>query len=172
MKDTEFKALEPTAEVIEDVISRFFDSDECAAIKDALQKASADLKDKSVTLNCTVNVFDRDRENSMTLLEMGITTSSGQDPYRCHDDATIQRYLAEGEICQVPHDHCPKCWAVWDFKDKHRTCPSCGIKLGKEVKILLDSNVCPNCEEATVSIDEPICPKCGYEVDLDIVAWG
>ncbi len=89
----------------QDLISRFLDSDECKAVKDALQKASANLGDKSVTLNCTVDVFDSERENSMKLLEIGITTSNGQKPYLCYGDVTIQRYLVEGEICQVPHDH-------------------------------------------------------------------
>ena len=86
--------------------------------------------------------------------------------------AVRQRYVVSGDICQVPHDYCPSCWGMWDFKDQDRECPSCGIVLGNEIKILLDTDICPHCENGKVSAANPECSKCGYKVDLDIVTWG
>ena len=40
----------------------------------------------------------------------------------------------DGEIQLVPHDRCPKCYGVWDFKLKHTSCSECGAALGREVK--------------------------------------
>jgi len=72
----------------------------------------------------------------------------------------------------VPHDRCPRCWEIWDFKFKHESCTHCGATLGEEVKLLLDTDVCPNCEEGTVSITNPECGKCGCRVDPSKVTWG
>ena len=172
MKDTEFKAIEPLVETIAEEIDRLFDSAEFTSLRGALRQASELLKDKSVTFNCTLDVFSEERGASLKVLDMGVASYDGREPHRCYGDSTVQRYIVGGEICQVPHDHCPRCWHIWDFKDRHRVCPSCGIELGKEIKILLDSDYCPHCEEGKVTMRSPVCSKCGYEVDLDIVMWG
>ena len=65
------------------------------------------------------------------------------------------RYLVDGEICEVPHDRCPNCWAGWSFKigtpdtpPEALECPCCGYGLGEQIKLMLDSDVCPHCEKA------------------------
>ena len=72
----------------------------------------------------------------------------------------------------VPHDYCPKCWDRWDFKWKNPSCGHCGATLGKEVKILLDTDICPYCELGNVTAAKPTCDRCGYQVDSSAVVWG
>jgi hypothetical protein len=38
--------------------------------------------------------------------------------------------------------------------------------------MLVDTDVCPFCEEGTVSLTNPACAKCGQEIDPDLVVWG
>lgn len=173
MKDTELKALEPLMNAAEQAAEGWLDSPAAAELKRALQEASAKLPPgMSLTFDCVLHVFDANRERQVRLLETGITTSGGDSPYRCAGDSTMQRYLAGGEICELPHDHCPVCWGIWDFKDRHRTCPTCGVTLGEDVRFLLDSDVCPHCEKGHVTADSPACEQCGYEVDPSTVSWG
>jgi hypothetical protein len=80
--------------------------------------------------------------------------------------------VVEGDIEVVPHDRCPKCYGVWDFKLTNPSCLECGATLGREVKLLLDSDVCPYCEEGKVSMTAPVCDKCGQRIDPGIVVWG
>ena len=75
-------------------------------------------------------------------------------------------------MCQIPHDYCPHCWGIWDFKLIHPVCRHCGYTLGREVKLLLDSDVCPNCEEGKVSVNDPNCEQCGQWIDPTLVIWG
>ncbi len=126
----------------------------------------------SANLTVMVEIFDWDREKALPLLNTGLSTSETGPAFRTWNDSSPQRYLVRGEIQVVPHDHCPKCWEVWDFKVESRTCPHCGTMLGPDCKILLDSDVCPHCEEGKVSMANPICDRCGHEVDLSIAAWG
>jgi hypothetical protein len=44
--------------------------------------------------------------------------------------------------------------------------------MGREVKLLLDNDVCPFCEEGKVSLTIPACAKCGQRIDPGIVVWG
>ena len=172
MKDTEFKAIEPLVDTIAEELDRLFDSAEFKSLRGALRQASEVLKHKSVTFNCTVDVFSEERGASLKVLDMGVASYEGKEPHRCYGDSTVQRYIVGGEICQVPHDHCPRCWERWDFKYKYRMCQACGAQLGRDVRLLLDSDVCPHCEDGKVSAANPVCDKCGHEVDLNIVSWG
>ena len=133
-------------------------------------KALGDRFSGEVTFK--LDVFDRVKERTLPLLSTGFATSQDQEPYRTWNDSTPQRYLIDGEIQVVPHDRCPRCWNDWDFKSTHRGCRHCGAKLGGDCKILLDSDVCPSCEKGKVSMTQPVCDQCGFEVDLDIAAWG
>jgi hypothetical protein len=94
----------------------------------------------SASLQIVVDFFDRDREQTLPLLTTGFSTTDGSAPYRIWGDSSPQRYLCEGDIHVVPHDHCPKCWGYWDFKCEHPRCPSCGLTLGHGCKVLLDSD--------------------------------
>jgi predicted RNA-binding Zn-ribbon protein involved in translation (DUF1610 family) len=51
-------------------------------------------------------------------------------------------------------------------------CTHCGAQLGMNVKVLLDTDLCPSCEDGEVSMSQLTCPKCGYEVDPSFVTWG
>jgi hypothetical protein len=106
----------------------------------------------SLTLNCHLEIFHAERERAMKLLQIGLTTSDGNRPYLCWGDSTVQRYIVHGIVCQVPDDFCPECWGEWDFEENHRAYPRCGAEKGKHVKILLDSDVCPNCEKGKVAL--------------------
>jgi hypothetical protein len=71
----------------------------------------------------------------------------------------------------VPHDRCPHCWQVWDFKlHNNSTCQHCGLMMGDKCKLLLDTDECPSCNEGKVTVDKPVCDKCGYEVDRQMLA--
>ena len=66
----------------------------------------------------------------------------------------------------------PSVTALWDFKLNHPSCSECGATMGREVKLLLDTDVCPFCEEGKVSLTVPVCAKCGQRIDPGIVVWG
>lgn len=173
MKEAEFKALDPLADAVSAQTERWFASAELVALKQALAKVSALLPSTySLSVDVELRVFDPSRKQALTLLTTGLCTSEGKEPYGTTGDATIQRYVVGGEICELPHDRCPHCWGEWDFKLQHPTCPQCGYALGKEVRLLLDSDVCPHCEEGKISTSQPSCRKCGVRVDPTFVTWG
>jgi hypothetical protein len=173
MKEAEFKNLEPLADQIYQRSDEWFDSPAFAAVKAALRDASALLPSHfSVSVEVVFRVFDEKREQDLPLMTTGVNTSGGKEPYRTDGDSTVHRYVTDGEICQVPHDRCPHCWGDWDFKLLHRTWRHCGYALGKEVKLLVDSDVCPNCEQGTVSLAMPICEKCEFVADSSTITWG
>lgn len=171
MKAEEFELVEPLAGQAEEAFESVLDSLDMAGLKEALQKVSAKLP-FSLSVDLALAVFDTEREKAIQLATRSLCTSAGDEPYLAAGDSTIHRYVVDGEICQVPHDYCPHCWGEWDFKLKHQTCPSCGYVMGKQVKLLLDSDVCPNCEEGTVSLEKPKCDRCGFVVDPGMIAWG
>ena len=125
-----------------------------------------------VSLNLIIEVFDNEKEKGLPLLRTELATSNDGELYRTWSDSTPQRYITGGEIQVVPHDYCPRCWEDWDFKFRNPQCRSCGAVLGQDVKVLLDSDVCPSCERGRVTMSEPVCNRCGFEVDPDWVTWG
>ncbi len=126
----------------------------------------------TVSLRLEVDVFDTEKERLLPLLQTGLAGFEDDQPYLACGDSTAQRYIVDGEMQIVPHDRCPKCWDEWDFKFKFPSCAHCGATLGVDVKLLLDTDVCPWCEEGTVSMSNPVCNKCGFEVDSETVVWG
>lgn len=173
MKDTDFKLLDPLADSIND---KFEELHRAGAFEDILQKlkdAVGQLPDTySINFGVTMNVFDTDKEKGLSLLTTGFNASIGHDPYRCYGDSSAQKYLVDGQMCTVPDEFCPHCWGPWVFKFKHPACPECGYELGKQVKYLLDRDVCPYCQEGKITIDSPTCDKCGFRVDAQKVVWG
>jgi hypothetical protein len=57
-------------------------------------------------------------------------------------------------------------------KFENVTCEHCGTTLGKNCRMLLDTDTCPHCEFGQVSMKNPLCDECGYQVDLKMVTWG
>ena len=129
-------------------------------------------KRRIATLSIVVDVSDEDKECSLPLLTTGLSASTGHEPSRTWGDSSPQRYVVEDGIKVVPHDRCPRCWQVWDFKLQNSTCSHCGLTMGEQCKLLLDSDECPWCNEGKVTVAKPRCGKCGHEVDRQKVVWG
>jgi uncharacterized protein (UPF0212 family) len=65
-----------------------------------------------------------------------------------------------------------RCRKTGCFNLNHPSRSGCGVTLGREVKRLLDTDVCPFCAEGKVSMTVPVCPKCGQRIDPAVVVWG
>jgi hypothetical protein len=149
------------------------DSQELVRLQSLFTDLKKSLGDRYlVSLGVTVEVFDQAKERSIPLFRGGLSGFDSDEPYHATGDFTPHKYVADGELQVVPHDRCPICWKVWDFKFLNRSCGECGATLGANVKLLLDTDVCPHCEEGKVSLANPVCSECGSEVDSSLVEWG
>lgn len=180
MKDILWRQLEPLAQQADEEVERFLSSSDAEALKQILKRVSGVLPDGySASLDCTLNVFDSERGNVLTLSDTSLAASGDEEPHIAYGDCTPCRYLVDGEICEVPHDRCPNCWAGWGFKigtpetaPETPECPCCGYEMGEQIKLLLDADRCPRCEKGTLSMAKPTCDQCGLVIDPTIVAWG
>lgn len=173
MKENEFERLNALADQLNSRCDEWFDSPAMVEFKKLLQRASALLPDSySLELSVELRVLDEPRRGFVRMLTAGLGCNAGQPPFRCSGDSTPQRYIVDGELCEIPHDYCPRCWGDWDFKFDNPQCPDCGCRLGPDLKILLDRDTCPRCEKATVSFHKPTCPRCGFFVNPEYVSWG
>ena len=173
MDQDKFQAADRILDEIAEVFDRMLKSPDGKELKSRLQDLSNAVRGSySVNLTLLVDMFDSERENALPLLSTGLSTMDGEEPYRTHGDSSPHRYVIDGNIQVVPHDRCPKCWSVWDFKLQNPVCGSCGAAMGRNCKLLLDSDVCPNCEEGKISASVPKCSSCGFEVDPSFVVWG
>ena len=168
-----FESADPILDEIGAKLNEILDSDQFAAFRTLLARLGEAVGSRySVDLTVGVEVFDLERSHALPLLTIGVSSCKGETPHKTRRDATRQKYVVEGEIQVVPHNHCPLCYGVWDFKFKNHSCSECGATLGKEVKLLLDHDLCPFCEEGKVSLTAPVCNKCGQRVDPRVVVWG
>jgi hypothetical protein len=165
-----FESVEPLLDEIAEVADRQLGMADLRRLLEELGKTLG--KGYSVSVNLIVDVFDQGRERSLPLLTTGLATSEGQEPYRTWGDSSPQRYVVEEGIRVVPHDRCPRCWKEWDFKFLQPTCPHCGTTLGKDCRVLLDTDECPNCQEGRVTVSDPRCHECGFVVEPNRVIWG
>jgi hypothetical protein len=173
MDRSTFEAADLVVDEIADKLDELLGSDDFAAIRVLLARLSEKVGPRySANLHVSVEVFDAERSNALPLLNLGLSASEGKSPYKTYGDPTPQKYVVDGEIQVVPHDRCPKCYGVWDFKLDHPSWSECGATMGREVKLLLDTDVCPFCEEGTVSLTNPSCAKCGQAINPDHVVWG
>jgi ribosomal protein S27AE len=173
MDKSSFESADPIVDRLVDMIGQALDSAQFEGIRQALAELSKAVGQRySVNLNVSIEVFDPKRGHPLPLLMTGLCTSEGKPPYQVWGDSTPQKYVVDGEMQVVPHDRCPRCYAVWDFKFKNRSCPECDATLGEAVKVLLDTDVCPHCEEGKVSMLSPVCRRCGFRVDPTQVVWG
>ena len=170
MDPATFKAMQPLLDKIFEFAEVQLDSEELRRLMAELGNVVGNGKIASVSI--VVDVFDEDRKCSLPLLTTGLTAFPGKEPSRTWGDSTPQRYVVEDGIKVVPHDHCPQCWQVWDFKLQNPSCQHCGTTLGDKCKLLLDTDECPWCNEGKVTIDKPLCDNCGFEVDRQMVVWG
>ncbi len=180
MNDTHWRRLELLADLAREKANDFLKSDELTKLKKALQDAATELPETlSLSLDITLSAFDQERDASLPLTQVVLASAGSEEPYIAELDCSSQRYVVDGEVLQVPHDICPHCWFVWGFKIgdpdgslPDRACPSCGYQMGKEIKLLLDNDLCPHCERGQVSLNQPKCSGCGMEIDAGLVAWG
>ena len=173
MDRSTFESADPILDEMGAMLDELLDSDRFSALRLALARLSEAVGPRySVNLNVSVDVFDAERSNPLPLLTLGLSTSKGETPFKTYGDSTPQKYVVNGEIQVVPHDRCPHCYGVWDFKLNHPSCSECGATMGQEVKLLLDTDVCPFCEEGKVSMSAPTCDKCSHRIDPGVVVWG
>ena len=173
MTESEFRTLDPLAEALDEACDHWFASPELTALKDALRKAMASLPPTySVSVDVELRVFDSERERSLNLLTTGLSAARGAEPYRTYGDSSVHRYVAGGEICEAPHDRCPQCWGDWDNKLEHPGCSHCGVQMGRDVRLLLDGDVCPHCERGRITSNNLTCGECAFTIDPRYVTWG
>lgn len=173
MEPAAFERIDEEVDKVADAIDELLNSEVAEPLKKALAALCKSAgKRYSAGLRIAVDIFDRDAERGMSLLNTGLGVSDTGETYRTWGDSTPQRYITDGEIQVVPHDHCPRCWGEWDFKFENRVCRHCGAIMGEHVKLLLDSDVCPHCEAGKITASSPKCEECGFEVDPKVVVWG
>ena len=173
MQVIEFDRLDELAEMVSNKVHKLYEDGTFSEISKKIKDISKDIEDDySISVDFQVNVFDTSKEKSLRILTIGICSSGNNEPYLAYGDATRCRYLVDGHIKKVPHDFCPNCWEVWDFKLRNHICPGCGYEMGNQIKLLLDTDVCPNCEKGKVSIEKTQCDDCGFVVDRNMVNWG
>ena len=171
MKQNEFELLDELADAVDEFVQQWLTGAEAKPMLEKIQ-AGCEQTSMGVGLSVEMHVTENGREDTLRMLTTGMQCYAGQEPYVASGDSSIQRYICDGEICQVPHDQCPNCWSEWDFKYKNQICSACGYQLGNQVKLLLDSDQCPNCNVGTVTVESPVCEQCDSEVDLRTVTWG
>lgn len=171
MTPEDFRQTETKLDAIAEQLGEWLDVESSQQLKRQLTELSKHLG-LSISLELNVTASDETRQHSLPLLQTGLATRESSEPYQFWSDSTPMRYVANGEITVVPHDRCPVCWGAWDFKYRHPACTSCGSRMGDEVKLLIDSDCCPSCEEGTVSPEQLKCDQCAFEVNSDHVNWG
>jgi hypothetical protein len=173
MDQSAYEAADPVIDEIADLVDQTLTSDQLIELRRTVAKLSKVLGNRySASLSVVVEVFDREQERCLPLLNTGLASSEGGDPYQTWGDSSSQRYIIDGQIQVVPHDRCPKCWESWDFKLNNRSCSHCDATLGGNCKILLDTDICPHCEKGHVSMTQPKCDQCGFEIEPSVVVWG
>jgi len=173
MDQSTFEAADRLTDELADIVDQVLTSDQLSALRHRLAELSKAIGERySVSLKVVVEVFDREREAALPMLNTGLSSFEGGEAFRTWGDSSPQRYIVDGHIQVVPHDRCPKCWEEWDFKYENHDCPHCDATLGNNCKILLDSDQCPNCDLGKVSMAEPTCDKCGFHPDPNFIVWG
>jgi ribosomal protein S27AE len=173
MDKATYEIADAIVDEIAEIANELLKSAETAKLRSLLTELNQAIGSRYlVGLHLNVDVCDTEKERCLPLLQTGIAGFDQDKPFLACGDSTPQRYIAGGEMVVVPHDRCPLCWEEWDFKFKHQSCAHCGAILGKDVRMLLDTDVCPWCEEGKVSMSQPTCPNCGHTVDPATVVWG
>ncbi|MBL8034726.1 MAG: hypothetical protein JNJ69_13555 [Leptospiraceae bacterium] len=129
-------------------------------------------EDQAVTLTLQLKLSDSEREREVVVTEASRAYLNDGEVYDfCQSDAVV-RYLCDNEIRVFQSNACPHCWGDWPDKHTNTTCPECGYEFGKQVKLLIDDDICPFCFEGKVSRQELRCNACGEQVDERFVSWG
>jgi hypothetical protein len=166
--------IEGLCDKVSDLIHKLDDEKQFDDLKSALGNASKHIDDGSVlTVSIRVTYDFPEKDIQIPYYDMGFTCPKNETPYLFEGSSTLATYvMADGNVYRIPHDRCPSCWELWDFKLHNGECSNCGAKLGSEVKQMLDSDICPYCEKGKVTIRDPKCKECGQEIDPDKIVWG
>jgi Zn-finger nucleic acid-binding protein len=169
-----FDKVDKLADTIDEEIKKLDKKSAFAEIEKQMNVLASQLPEKySISLHFLLDVFDSSREKSLTIHDTGLAAFAKNEVYRVNlSGSTPHTYVVNGNINRVPHDNCPSCWGVWESKLTETTCPTCGITMGNEIKLVLDTDVCPFCENGNVTRNNPKCPECGFVVDGKKVYWG
>ena len=167
--------FEKADEIAEKIHERFFQLitdghfDDIIGDLDSIMKKASE--NESLDLSIDFRIYDENRDRDISIYRGGLAFNN-ESHYEVAGGDALARYISDGNIVTIPNGHCPNCWGDWNFVPSNEGCDDCGFTLGNEVKYLIDDNICPNCLEGKVSIDNPTCDKCGYKVDENIVYWG
>ncbi|EOQ87224.1 hypothetical protein LEP1GSC202_3663 [Leptospira yanagawae serovar Saopaulo str. Sao Paulo = ATCC 700523] len=174
MNDEKFYELNAISENIHTKFEDLKEKGEIENIEFLIKNLLKKLPEKySIEFSFNLSIFDSEREKSIEMLRVGINgLGNTAETYKFSESYKFNRYLVQGHIVEIPHNHCPNCWSEWDFKYLGSSCSDCGVTLGKEVKLLIDSNECPNCESGKISPKKPHCDKCDFIAEDDLVIWG
>jgi hypothetical protein len=106
-RDT-FDRLDPLLDQLADRMEHLLQMPEMESIRDLVGQIGQLLGDhRSATLDIQLQIVDSEKKNTLPLLQMGFATDEGSAPYLCYGDSTPHRYLVDGTVVVVPHDHCP-----------------------------------------------------------------
>lgn len=173
MEPEKLDAVDHVANQIDEMIENAIETGAFREIEQLLRSVSGKIGSQfAVELSVVLDVIDHENERSLRILNSGVATGEDGSSHRIHSDASIARFIVDGDLAAVPNDQCPKCWNDWLFKFQNRNCPSCDAVLGENVRALLDSDLCPHCERGKLSMQDPSCSECGFTVDPECVAWG
>jgi predicted amidophosphoribosyltransferase len=123
-------------------------------------------------MHLAVGIYDTDREEGFPLGTTGLSVDAEGAVHAAREGSSVQRFIVDDAIEVAPRHVCPACWGEWDDKVEYPDCPECASALGHDIWLLLDSDVCPKCEEGTVTRAQPKCSACGFEVNPHHVRWG
>ena len=173
MKAAEFKVIDKVSKVVEQAGQDWMASDEFAKVEQAVKRASTKLPEEyCIEVTLRVEVYHANRpEGGMEIMTTGLNASKGNVRYPEITGVQEERYLVDGEICELPLIYCPNCWGHW-IKSCDSKCPRCNYVMGKDVKYLIDSDVCPSCSKGKVTSEKLDCDQCGKAVDPSLVSWG
>ncbi|PJD98628.1 MAG: hypothetical protein CK427_16915 [Leptospira sp.] len=174
MNDEKFHELDAIGDKLHNKFEELKEKNEFKEIEKEIIKLLKSLPEKySIEFGFNLGIFDSEREKSIEMYRVGIN-GFGKDgkTYQFSEGYKFNRYLVQGHIVEIPHNYCPQCWDEWDFKRKGSSCSNCGVMFGKEVKLLIDYNECPNCDGGIVSQKNPNCNKCDFIAEEDLVIWG
>lgn len=172
MGPEKFKEANKIVDSIANEVSGLHDTGHLDEVQKSLEHFCRNLDEKlSINVTINVNIFDEDREKSVELTEFGYSCNGGERAYPVSSREAFNRYKINNEIVEIPASYCPVCWSIWDFKEFGQSCRECNNTFGKEVKLLLDNNSCPDCGEGEITEWEPKCKNCGFYVDPKCVVW-
>ena len=165
MDKTIFEAADPITDEIAEATTELLESEATQKLRGLLAKLNKVIGTQyAVSLVLNVEVFDDEKKRNLPLLQTGM---SGFDASPTRPGLTPRRNATSSV---------GKCW--WLPMTVARSAGKSGISSScinlatiamrhweRDVKLLLDTDVCPWCEEGKVSMSQPTCSKCGHTVD-------